>query len=333
MTKIWIDLATPKETLFFSKLIEEFKRRNYELLLTTRKYPETNNLIKYLGLEAIVVGAHGSTRDEKLRCAINRLDKLYKLVQTEKPDGLITFTNPESCRIAYGLGVPVFNFTDMPESDKVMRLTLPLSTAVFSPFFVPKELLWKYWDGPIQYYQCIDPVAWMPAIPKPLKEILPNLEVKRPFIIYRSGEIRASYYNGKDDLTQPIVDHLKSHFPDGTFYEVPRYTTHEMIDMQSLLAHADLFIGGGATMNIEAAWWGTWTLACRPVIASYDRWMEENLLQYRAYNIEGGVDIAIELLAHKSKNTRAGILWKQVFPLKNICDIIEESLNSSSASS
>jgi len=324
--KIWIDLSTPKETLLFNEFIKEFKSRGHEIFLTTRKYAETNSIIKYLGLDAEMVGAHGITREEKMKCAADRLKKLYPIILEQKPDALITFTNPEACRIAFGLGIPIFNFTDMPESDKVMRLTLPLSTIVFSPFVVTKELIWKYWDGPTIFYNCLDPIAWMRAIPKPLSVILPELNVVRPFIIYRSGETKAAYYEGKDDISVPIVAKLKTLYSSGTFYEVPRYTTHDMVDMQSLLAHADLFISGGATMAIEAAWWGTWTIACRPVIATYDKWLEENGLQFRANTVDEGITLATDFLSKNGKNPNLGLLWKQSFPLKAICDKIEEKV-------
>jgi predicted glycosyltransferase len=270
--KIWIDLATPKETLMLNSFIKEFRARGHEVILSTRKYVETNDLIEYLGLQNVyVAGTHAGTKEKKLHQSIKRLTKLYPWVIQNKPDALVNFSNVEACRIAFGLGIPIVNFTDMPESDKVMRLTLPLSNIVFTPFVVPKEAIWKYWDGPLYQYNCLDPIAWMPETPKPLEEIYPT-PVKRPFIIYRSGEVKASYFNGFDDVSRPIAEELKKHYPEGTFFEVPRYTKHEMLDMQSLLAYADLFIGGGATMNIEAAWWGTWTMACRPIIASYDRW-------------------------------------------------------------
>ena len=75
--------------------------------------------------------------------------------------------------------------------------------------------------------------------------------MKYAFIIYRPGETKAAYYPEKDDITIPIIEGLKKIYPTGTFMPVPRYGEHEMIDMQSLLYHADLFVGGGGTMNIE----------------------------------------------------------------------------------
>lgn len=322
MAKIWFDLCTPKETNFFNVLIKEFKSRGYETLLTSREYPETNDLIRYLGLNAYILGSHGATKAEKLKCGIDRLKKLNRLILKEKPDTLVTLTNPEACRIAYGLGMPVNNFTDMPEADKVMRLTLPLSTNLFCPFHVPMDSIRRYWDGPVFFYQCLDPVAWMPESPKSLDEIFPDIEMKRPFIVYREGENRAAYLEGRDDITHPIINHLKHNRPNGIFFEVPRYSRHKMIDMQSLLAYPDLFIGGGGTMTTEAAWWGTWTIACRPVIATYDRWLEEHHLQFRAHTIVEGMDLALELLTRKEKNKNAELLRKQKFPLKEICDII-----------
>ena len=307
--------------------IKEFRSRGHEVIISARKYVEMNDLIDYLGMtDVYIAGEHAGTRKEKLLESIKRLKKLYPWIIEQKPDALVNFSNVEACRIAFGLGIPIFNFTDMPESDKVMRLTLPLSNIVFTPFVVPKEMIWKYWDGSLYQYNALDPVAWMTETPKPLEEIIPE-GVKRPFIIYRSGEVKASYYEGFDDISRPIAEKLQVLYPNGTFYEVPRYTKHKMLDMQSLLAHADLFISGGATMSIEAAWWGTWSLACRPIIASYDKWMEEKGLQYRPKSIEDGVTMAKGFIASGVKNPAMAELRKQVFPIKSLCDIIEQSLN------
>ena len=326
--KIWIDFAVPKDVLFLNVFVKEFRESGHEVILSTRKYLETNDIIDYLGLKDVyMAGSHGTNREDKLLCYIKRLSKLYPWVLKNKPDILVSFSCAEANRIAFGLGIPIANFTDMPESDKVMRLTLPMSNVVFTPFIVSREDIWKYWDGPLYQYNALDPVAWMPETPKPLEDILPT-KINRPFIIYRSGETKASYYEG-DDISKPIVEKLKQLYPEGTFYEVPRYGKHDMVDMQSLLAHADLFISGGATMSIEAAWWGTWSIACRPVVASYDRWMEEKGLQYRPTSIDHGVEMAKGFISSGVKNPMMGELRKQKFPLKDICKVIDNIIQTS----
>jgi predicted glycosyltransferase len=77
-------------------------------------------------------------------------------------------------------------------------------------------------------------------------------------------------------------------------------------------------------MAVEAAWWGTWTISCRPLIAAYDKWMEDKGLQYRPTGVENGVEMAKGFISSGVKNPMKEELRKQIFPLKNICDTIEK---------
>ena len=324
--RIWADICTPKETMLFSIIATELKRRGHEAIFTTRRYHETNDLIKYLGIEAKEIGKHGIDLRDKLEASIIRMNGLFPFALMNKPDVLITLVNPESCRIAYGLGIPVVNFIDMPEADKVCRLTLPLSTQVFAPFVVERHLLKRFWDGSTYYYDCLDPVAWMPKRPKPIGEILDG-EITYPFIIYREGETKASYYQsmGMEDITSDVIEAIKGEYPDGTYMGISRYDHHPMTDLQSLLYYADLFVGGGGTINIEAAYWGTWVLSCRPISTAYDRWLEGQGMVQRVRTVGESLGYAREFIESGGKNPRGEILREMEFPLGEICDIIEKT--------
>ena len=69
MTRIWLDPLTPKQALFCSKLCERFEAKGYDVVYTTREYPEATGKLELLGITAKVVGKHGgANRYEKLRC-------------------------------------------------------------------------------------------------------------------------------------------------------------------------------------------------------------------------------------------------------------------------
>ncbi len=332
--RFWIDLSTPKEVIFFRTMVQELEQRGHDVILTTRKYTETNDLIKYFGLNAEIMGKHGETRSQKLKEGIRRLDKLYNRFKDEKIDGVITLVNPETCRVAFGLGFPLFNFIDITEATIVCKLTLPLSRAVFIPFHVPMKELKKYWNGELLYvYNCLDPIAWMPKTPVPEAKL--GLEkqyldqdgrIKHPFIVCRTAETKATYFRNHKDLTTALIIALKNLIPEATFYEVPRYKEHRMIDLQSLLYYTDLFIGGGGTITEEACYWGTWSISCRPFSSSYDKWLEETGNLIRVKSITDGCFTALEMLKRQGKNPAHKIIRKQKFPLKEICNFIEEKI-------
>lgn len=321
--KFWIDIGTPKEVLFFKSFKDELEKRGHDVFVTSRLYQETNDLLDYFGITWYQAGKHGGgNREEKFDAGLQRMKELRGMV--EDANALITLVNPEASRVAFGVNIPIYNFIDMPESDKVCRLSLPLSRRVYIPFHVKESQIRKYWDGPIFTYNALDPIAWMPRNPIPLKTII-NSHISRPFVIYRLGETQATYYKlfGMDDPVPEIVNNLKRDYPDGTFLEVSRYNKHKMMDMQSLLAYADLFIGGGGTMNIEAAWWGTWTLNCRPIYTSYDDWLVNHGNQIRITNATDGHIIAKKLIERGDKNQAMKHIRNMKFPLKEIVDDIE----------
>lgn len=327
--KFWIDMSTPKEVLFFKVIRKELMSRGHEVVVTSRLYRETNALLEYFGIKVAIIGHHGITRADKLSAGLERMKKLFYYVEKMDISGLISLVNPEACRVAFGLGIPVYNFIDMIESEIVCKLTLPLSKIVFIPFHVPRWNLRKYWRGNVYIYGCLDPVAWMPMEPVPLEDVglddkyFYKGQLRRPFIAYRVAETRASYYKKYVDITAELIEELKKLLPDATYYSIPRYDEHKMIDLQSLLAYVDLFVGGGGTITEEAAWWGTWCVTCRPFLTSYDRWLISNDLLMDARDPIQGALKCMQLLTIEGKNPAAYKFRNQKFPLKDICDVLE----------
>jgi len=322
-------MSTPKEVLFFKVIRDELLRRGHEVFVTTRRYRETNALLKYFNIDTYIVGRHGISREDKLMAGLKRMVYLFDYFKNKDIDGLVSLVNPEACRVAFGLGIPVYNFIDMIEAEIVCKLTLPLSKIVFIPFHVPRWNLRKYWRGNVYIYGCLDPVAWMPKIPAPVEAVglddqyFYRGRLRRPFIAYRVAETRASYYKKHVDITDALIDELKRLMPTATYYSIPRYDEHEMIDLQSLLAYVDLFVGGGGTITEEAAWWGTWCVTCRPFLTSYDRWLINNDLLVNARDPIQGALKCMQLLEKEGKNPAVYKFNEQEFPLENICDVLE----------
>lgn len=325
--KLWIEFSHPKDVLFFKGIINEMKIRGHKLMLTTRNDPECIGLIQYFKLPIEIIGTWGKDRVEKLNYGTQRMTQLFHRFKDEKIDAVITLCNPEVNRIAFGLGFPIFNFIDIPEADAVCRLCLPLSKTVLIPFHVDRSQIYKYWNGNIFIYDCFDPSAWMPGEPSEYEKLGVKI-VKRPFIIYRSLETKASYYENFStmDLSTQIVKQLEKEI-DAHFYPVSRYNNHEIVDMQSLLFYSDLFIGGGGTMNIESIYWGVPTISCRPFSTSYDRWLESNGYQIHVKTVDEGVKIAKKILEKEPAHNFPNKISEMKFPLKEVCDLIEDVKN------
>ncbi len=304
MGRVWIDILTPKQVMMFGRLANEISGQ-HELLITTRIYKETNELLELKGINAKIIGKHGGgTLEGKLDAGIERMNELNKLVQKEKPNVLISLSSPEAARVAFGLKIPHICVNDIPESEAVTKLTAPLSTVIVAPKLIPKSAWQKYGvpENKIVQYDALDPVAWLKGF-KPNRKVLESLRVKKgkPIITFRTEEVFASYLSGKVDekssVVLPIVNELMEKF-EANFVVLPRYKeqeeiiskslngsaiiAHHAIDGPSLLSYSDIFIGSGGTMTLEAALLGTPTISCRPFSTMYEDYAIKNGLVIKA---------------------------------------------------
>jgi len=142
--KIWIDILTPKQVLFFEPLIKKLSKK-HELLCTSRDYREATELAKIRKLDVRIVGRHGGgEKAGKLLANINRMSSLLKIIQKFNPRLTISFCSPDASRISFGLGIKHIAFCDSPHADAVMRLTLPLIQKLLIPWIIPKKEFVKY---------------------------------------------------------------------------------------------------------------------------------------------------------------------------------------------
>lgn len=329
--RVLIDISTPKEVLFFKEFILEFQRRGCMVKVITREYGECNALLKHFKIEAAVLGRHGgATLKGKLEASTERVSLITNFLEKYQPHILVNYCNPESSRAAYGLNIPIATSSDIPEAWQVSKLTIPLATLLFSTTIIPKSDWVKYGisENQIIQYPALDAVLWLKhhiVTEKVLEEL--NLTKDKPIIVYRPSETQAAYLLGEPDIARQAVEKFKqvgqALIPEPQYVEVPRYTSHKIFDLQSLLALADVFIGGGGTINVEVAYYGTQVINCRTKRTRYLDFLVEKGLAYNAETIEEAVHL-IGTLLRKGKNVEAvkEVFNPMVFPLKEIVNKI-----------
>ncbi|WP_318842107.1 DUF354 domain-containing protein [Oceanotoga sp. DSM 15011] len=87
---------------------------------------------------------------------------------------------------------------------------------------------------------------------------------------------------------------------------------NEAVDSTSIAAFSDLFIGGGGTINIEAAYYGTPVISLKPVITLYEDYMLKNELTHRPKdlnNIEEILSIVEKNLNNRYDKKNISKLW------------------------
>lgn len=268
--KVWFDILTPKQLIFLDKFSKFLKKLDVETLLTSRNYGEVVPLARLHKIDVLYYGDYGYTNEEKLRNSIKRMESLTGLVSQFKPDVAINCCSPDACRVAYGLGIPLFLLNDTPWADVTNKLTMPLAKRVWVPFVYNKSVFTKYGleETQIKHYNCID--GFITANRKSVGEP----PIKDKYVLFRTTEQYATYFKNEFDILTMLKTIKES--VDYKILVLCRYQTQynsmkELNDPQivptmmkydgkMLYTNAEMFIGAGGTMSVESALSGVPTI-------------------------------------------------------------------------
>jgi predicted glycosyltransferase len=268
--KIWFDIVTPKQVLFFQPVIEGLRKEKHEVLVTSRRYREVEQLASLVGLELIFIGTRGGKEPlEQFELSLERMRQLLPEIVKFSPELSVSVASADCARISFGLRVRHVAVNDSPHSSVAGKLSLPLSYHLLTPWIIP----YSAWSGfgvsrrLVSRYKALDPAAWLKRKSPP-----PAAKDRRDgaTIVVRLEESYAPYLAGSDEslsdriLTSLALD-FKGHrlvalcrYDDqlarirekfGATYEIPE----KVIDGAQFIAQSDVFVGMGGTMTTEAA--------------------------------------------------------------------------------
>ncbi len=321
--KIWYDAGTGKHIRYGAAIAKRLRKLGHEFILTTRKHPDTLPLAKFLGENPIVVGKYApSSKLAKLKESTKRQLLLCKMFEKNPPDLAIMHVSVECARIAFGLGIPLISTFDTPHAEAQCRLTVPLASVIVASKAIPMRLICRYGAKKVIQFDGVDEVAWM-------REFKPKMkfDFKRPIIVVRQMEVKASYAEGKSDITEKIAKKLTSY---GTVIFLPRYdkkarkgliVPKDFVDSASLAVEADLVVSVGGTISREAALAGTPSIVIRLFNRQY---VNEYLAKkgFPIFSVKASKVIAYAKKCLDKKQNVKPILKK----LENPVDIIEKLL-------
>ncbi len=351
---IWFDLVTPKSVLFFIPIIKEIENRGRKVLITAREgegYSEVVELLRLYNMEFINRGEFGGAElRDKLHASIERQKALMEFVTLYNIDRLVCLCSVDANRVAFGLGIPVINFYDIPLSDyqtnfkralPQARLTLPLSTKVFKPFVVPEEIFLRFSldEEQIFDYDFIDPLIWLKDfkadfsyVEKTLKPY--NLDLSKPLIVIREEEYKSSYVDKKYPILYEVLKDIKN-LTNSNIIIIPRYESEylkkefpfatileEKVIIQHLLAFANVFIGGGGTLNTEACFFNTPTISTRSFICHYDKYQIDNDLMVWVNTKEELLNYVQQFIKIKRKNRYSTVFSDMKLDIPKMVDNI-----------
>ncbi len=329
---IWIDIATPKYALFFSYLFNEFKKIDDNILVTTRKsegYTEAQALLELNHIDHRIVGNYGGeTIKDKFVARIKRQQDFVTLFeQIGTPDLFICGSSAEGIQTAFGLGIPTVHFADGPiKADKfsyddisiLAKLTIPLSSLIIKPFFVPDECYTTLGVKPenIIDHDFFEVSLWTKDMATdPQKDFRKRygLDISRPTILIREEEFKAHYVHERLDVIYDSITIL-SEAIDANIVLMPRYESQALKSRFSSVAlvleekllpeefypFIDLLIGGGGTMNVEAATLGIPVISTRSLKFFQDTYLIDNQFMSWAKNPQEVLALTQKLLGTRN---------------------------------
>jgi uncharacterized protein len=345
--KIWFDILTPKQVMFFKPIIDSLREEGHELLCTSREYREAVELAKIKHLDLKIIGRYGGAgKYEKLSESANRIFKLAHIIKQFEPDTAVTFSSPEGARVAFGLGVRHIGVNDSPHAESVAKLTIPLMNHLFCPWIIPYSA-WLGFGIPkykITKYRALDPAAWIKRNPMSYSGGVVdnlNLDSHKNTVLIRLEEAKASYISdtkieSKISMIDALVNNLSElvnliilcRYQDQILeitkrYEGKAHVVKHVIDGTSLISLADLFIGAGGTMTAEAALLGKPTISIAPIRFHVEKYLISSGLVQRASSSRNLIRLTKKMItdksyAQKQKKKAKYILDKMDDPVEKI---------------
>lgn len=317
--RIWIDIRTPKQVLFFHSLVRRLGQE-HTVLCTSRWYRELVGLAKLRGFDELEMFANygGASLRGKLDAAITRMAMLTERVASFGPDLAISHGSPDATRVAFGLGIPQIGFSDAPHATVVGRLCVPLLDRLLTPWVIPKPAFSCRGipEEHIIHYRAIDAAVIVRAGADAVPRSAFGLS-GRPTVLFRTVEDKAAYVTGPSQ-SDAILTRLLDAFSNCNILVLPRYEDQieslrsafprdlvvlgDVIDAQQLLPHVDVFVGSGGTMTAEAALMGVPTVSYDGVPNYYEQYIVRENLARRAREPEA-IECAVRDLLSADRPT------------------------------
>ena len=309
--KIWFDILTPKQVMFFRRAVTLLRNSGNDVLCTSRQYREAVELARIKKLELTIVGSHGGgDRYDKLRESSSRTHELAEVVKRFGPDVAVNFSSPEGARVAFGLGIRHIGFNDSPHAVAVARLTVPLMSRLLCPWVIP----YSAWTGygiakkDITRYRALDPAAWLKH------DEMPGVEQGKKTILLRLEESKASYIADRKLGTAKMIDDLVNElwqsanivvlcrYQDQIAEVEARYGSKvqivkDVVDGTALVKSVQLFIGAGGTMTAEAALLGKPTISIAPLQFYAEKYLLRSGLVKKAVNAKSLVKLGRKMIS------------------------------------
>ena len=272
--RIWIDLANSPHVPFFRALIPEFVARGHQIEITARDFAQTVELAAKAGMTPHVIGGHGGgSITGKAGNLVGRAAALRKWARDRGFNLAVSHNSYAQIAAAAALGVKSVTLMDY-EHQPANHLAFRLASRVIVPRAFPSAELKKYGASTrkVKRYEGTKEDVYLAGfVPEPaFAETLLRLGItgEDVLVVARPPAREALYHRFENELFDELLAYFSSR-DDVKIILLPRFDAQrkdfaarkspntiiprEALDGSNLIAHADLVISAGGTMNREAA--------------------------------------------------------------------------------
>jgi len=272
--RIWIDLANSPHVPFFRALIPEFVARGHQIEITARDFAQTVELAAMAGMTPHVIGGHGGgSITGKAGNLVGRAAALRKWARDRGFNLAVSHNSYAQIAAAAALGVKSVTLMDY-EHQPANHLAFRLASRVIVPRAFPSAELKKYGASTrkVKRYEGTKEDVYLAGfVPEPaFAETLLRLGItgEDVLVVARPPAREALYHRFENELFDELLAYFSSR-DDVKIILLPRFDAQrkdfaarkspntiiprEALDGSNLIAHADLVISAGGTMNREAA--------------------------------------------------------------------------------
>jgi uncharacterized protein len=268
--RIWIDLATPPQVLFFRPIWQALCRAQHPVLISVRDFSGAPALAQRMGMPHVVVGRHGGQSVPGKGAAIlRRVGGLTAVARRFRPDLAISHNSYAQSLAARILGIRHITAMDY-EHQPANHLSFRLAARILVPEPFPQAALLRFGAGldrVVRYPGIKEEVYLADFEPNPCLPSQLGLPLDRVVVSVRPPPRLALYHQFENPLFEALLAHVAANpstyvtLIDRMDADWSRFPSVQVlrtaVDGPSLLWYSDVVIGAGGTMTREAAVLGT----------------------------------------------------------------------------
>jgi uncharacterized protein len=270
--RAWIDLTNSPHVLVMRPVIDLLRARGWDVRVTARDFAQTLALCERFGIEHEAIGHHrGGRLAAKAVGLFDRSFALTRWARGKRFDVALGHGSNDVTVAAALLRIPCSTTFDYEWARVQHTVNCRLAQAVVVPDVIPADRLRPYGatDRKLHGYAGLKEEYYLADF-EPDTAVLDELGLEQgaPLAVVRTPPDVSLYHRFENPLFQQVLDRLR---PQAQVVVLPRtpeqraelqraggfVIPERAVDAQSLVAHADLVVSAGGTMNREAVALGT----------------------------------------------------------------------------